>query len=176
MDLQVRVQSLARRGDDDDSLGEYLAALVTDAARRGGAPAAAIVVGSGRVDIVPLAPIAQANVPVPAFLAGLTHSPFGDEPPDAVGLIGTFRMRRKPGDPGVPVAMVFLEWTDCRWWQWRALLDVEAGRATLREDTETILRAVDGTPKPARLGGWWSLGRRRPVRLEWHRREPIVFH
>jgi hypothetical protein len=176
MEVQVRVHSVGRPAeaqDDDDALGERLVALVRDAMTRGGAPPAAVVVTGERVDVVPLAPVVEAKMSPAAFLAGLTRHPIGGGTAEAVGLIGTFRVHRAPEDPGVPIVMVFLEWTDCRWWQWRALLETGDLRA-LRPDTETLLRATDGTAKPARLGGWWSLGRRHAIDLAWQKREPVI--
>jgi hypothetical protein len=173
MDLQIRVQSVAREGLDDEALGEQLVRLVRGAQGRGSAAAAAVVVGAERIDIVPLAPIVQARMRPAWFVAGLSRSPFGEVAPDAVGLIGTFRYRRGPDDPGAPIALSFLEWTDCRWWEWRALIDGTA----LRDDTETVRRAVDGVPRPDGLGGWWSLGRRRGVAFRWRRSgAPVLVH
>jgi hypothetical protein len=58
--------------------------------------------------------------------------------------------------PGVPVGVVFLEWADCRWWHWRAVLGAD-GRPL--EGGETLWRAVDGDALPTGVGRWWSLGR-----------------
>jgi hypothetical protein len=104
---------------------------------------------------------------VPAFLAGLTRSN-GDREGDAlaVGLAGRFLLRRRtePRQSGAPVALVFLEWPDNAWWHWRVLLD---GDGTIREDTVTLTRAVDGDPLPDSLGRWWSLGRRMRYQVQY---------
>jgi hypothetical protein len=175
--LSLRVHTLGVDQDvtdDDDALGERLTALVRDALARGGAPPAAVVVMDGRVDLILLRPELVGEVPVPMLLGGLSRSIQADRPAvKAVGMIGVFRPRPSTSrPPGVPVAMVFLEWTDCRWWQWRGLIDPEAG--AVLEETETVGRAVDGVPRPRGLGGWWSLGRRRNMafRLDRHEEPP----
>lgn len=170
--LEVRVQTLAFEAADDDSLGFHLVDVVRRALAKGGAPSAAVAAHGDRVDLVPLGPVVQAKMPVPAFVSGLTRSAVtSDEPVAVVGLIGTFRLRRRPEEAGVPIAIVFLEWTDCRWWHWRGLLDPTDQKRIL-DETETVTRAVDGDPKPLRLGGWWSQARRRPIDLRWDRRSP----
>jgi hypothetical protein len=65
--------------------------------------------------------VAQARYPLDLFLAGLTRAELpGGEAVEAVGLMGAFPPR---GAAGVPTALVFLEWTDCRGWRWQALVD-----------------------------------------------------
>jgi hypothetical protein len=177
MELQVRVQSVPTDGiGSDDALGERLVSLLHGAVQRGGAPASAMVVTPDRIDIVPLRPVVEAKMRPGLFLAGLSRGAFGSEAPIAVGLIGTFTWRRTREDAGIPLVMTFLEWADCRWWQWRALVDPGASPLAIRHDTETTLRAVDGAARPDGLGGWWSLGRRRPVDLRWRRTDPVVYH
>src|SRR5688572_11421317 len=122
MDIRVRVQSAPRAGDadDDDGIGENLVGIVRHALGRGGAPGAGVIVRPDRFDVVPLGPVIQAKMSPSWFLAGLSRTPINGGEVEAVGVIGTFRMRRRQdGTPGIPVAMVFLEWADCRWWQWR---------------------------------------------------------
>lgn len=162
--LRLRIRMLARRPTDDEPEGEHLVALVLDALRKGGAGAVAVVVRAERTELVELRGVVEAGVPVQLFLAGLTRSsPEGFGPPCAIGLAGRFIVRPgrpgggEPGLSGGPVALAFLEWPDCRWWQWRVVLDAQ-GRAL--PDTETRRRAVDGDGLTGGLGRWWSLGRR----------------
>lgn len=154
---------------DDDTLGEHLVSVVRRGLVRGGAPPVAVTIRGNRLDMFMLREVVEASVSPQMFLAGLSHSviPDGDRV-DAVAVMGTFRFHHRGRQgPGVPTAMVFLEWGDCRWWQWRGLLEVDS--KTLIEATETRGRAVDGVPKPLRLGGWFSLARRRrlSVKLDW---------
>lgn len=176
MQLRLAVRTLyGATGADDDALGDRLVDLVRTGVRRGQAPAVAVCVRDDRVDLLALGALAEAKVPPGPFLAGLTRSELaGSGPPLAVGVMGTFQLRRRPGDAGVPVALVFLEWADCRWWQWQTL--IEASGRGLREETEVVARATDGDPKPNRLGGWWSLGRRRAMSVRLERTEPTLVH
>lgn len=176
MTLQVQVHTLHRAlgTDDDERIGAELIALVHRALARGGAPASAVAIRPDRIDIVPMGPLIAAKSPPAMFLAGLTRVGL-DDPRGAlaVGVMGRFLLKRHPSDSGVPLAMVFLEWTDCRWWQWRALL---APPGEIQDETETILRAVDGVPKPPHLGGWWSLARRSQVEFRFERQAPAMVH
>lgn len=155
--LRLRVRVLTRRpADDDDDEGEHLVSLVTDALGRGGAGAVAVVVRAERTELVEARGVVEAGLSLPMFLAGLTRSePEGQGLPCAVGLAGRFRLVRSGG--GAPVALAFLEWPDCRWWQWRGVLDA---RGALVPEGETRRRAIDGDSLEGGLGRWWSLGRR----------------
>lgn len=157
--LRLRVRVLDRRPHaDDEEEGRFLAELVRGALDRGGAAPVAVVVRASRTELVGLHGVADRGVTVPAFLAGLCASePPGHARPLAVGVAGRFLVRRPDEPAGAPVGIAFLEWPDCRWWQWRTLLDGD-GRAV--PDSETIRRAVDGDPLPGGLGRWWSQSRR----------------
>jgi len=172
--LRLRISIDARRSGTDDA--EHVVELVRRATERGAAAPAAVVVRAERIELVELVPVVRAGIPVPAFLAGLTRSK-GERDAEAlaVGLAGRFLLRRRsdPQRSGVPVALVFLEWPDNAWWHWRALLDADA---TIREDTITLTRAVDGDPLPESLGRWWSLGRRMGYQVQYgplRRPEPL---
>lgn len=154
MQLQLQIRSLVPRDPtDDDTVGVQLVAAVQRALAKGAAPTAAVSVREERVDIFMGGQIQAGQVPINLFVAGLTRAeaPGGDL--HCVGLVGTLTHKKN----GVKQAVVFLEWADCRWWLWRGLIDAD-GR--LLENTESVLRAVDGDTKPIPMGGWWSLGRR----------------
>jgi hypothetical protein len=157
----VRGAALVHDGDRsaDDTLGEGLVARVRHGLSTGQAPASGVVVRAAQIDLVPLAPVADARVPFGQVLAGLV----GRGELDAIGVVGRLWWRRRRDERPVAVAVVFLEWTDCRWWCWQQLLDAE-GRPVA--DGERCWRAVDGDPKPVGLGGWWSLARRTGARLD----------
>ncbi len=167
--FRIKVQSIWRKeeGRSDDALGSSLVSVCRRAIASQGAPPAAVVVRPSRIDLFTLHQLKEQQIAVGTFLAGLASSSLPDQMPDveAVGLMGTF-MRRRGREPGAPVALLFLEWTDCRWWSWQALL--EADQKTLLTNTETILLAEEGDAKPLKLGGWWSLARRKnmAVRLD----------
>lgn len=169
--LDLRLQTLTARDPwwpDDDRLGERLAALVRENLPRNGAPTVGLVVRRDRIVLVPLRPVVQAKWRVGWLLGGLAR--WHDEgAPEAVGLMGRIRVRKGKDEPWAPLAVVFLEWPDGRWWHWRALLDSEGA---IVEGTEAQTRAVDGLPRPSGLGGWWTLARRHKPNLKLERRLP----
>src|SRR4051812_41921001 len=116
MELRLRVHTAARshlRTDRD--LGDHLVDTVRKAFPR--APSASVAVRADRIEIIPLQPVIEQKRSPLHFLAGLTTTGV-----EAVGLMGTFRYRPARDAAFSPIAMVFLEWTDCRWWQWRSLV------------------------------------------------------
>lgn len=159
--LALKVRDLpAWPSDDDGAVGRELVSLVEGAVARGGAPPAAVVLRPERTELVLLTPAVGAAVPFHRFMAGLTRSAVADaSAAEAVGFIGTVRSvaDERPGSE-TPMAVVFVEWPDCRWWFWRAAL-AEGGRG-LRPGSEIVISATDGDRMPDRLGRWWSLGRR----------------
>lgn len=173
--LQLRIHSSRWEGADldDDALGEHLVGLVRDNLGAGGrAPGVALAVRRGEIDLLPLDSVREAGIPMERFLAALTRARFEDRAPvDAVGLLGSFTARAaRPGArPSAPVVMAFLEWTDCRWWQWRALVDADY---QLLAESETRRAAIEGDAKPRGLGGWWSLGRRARPSMDLRRVRP----
>jgi len=123
------------------------------------------MVRKDRIDLVDIQQLVATRTSLGMFIAGLTRSELPEAGPLlAVGVMGRFALRRGKNSEPVPVAMVFLEWSDCRWWHWKGLIAAD----TVNEETETLSRAVDGLGKPGGLGGWWSIGRRKAlsVRLE----------
>jgi hypothetical protein len=176
--LRLKVQRLVRQDGSDDPAeqGARLVAVVRRAIEARGAPTVAVVVRPEHVDLVQLRPVISARASLPRFLGALTQSESPGGPVEAVGLMGTVRLGRPGAEgPRVPAGLVFLEWADCRWWHWQALLDAES--ASVRTDTETIRSAVDGDPLPAGIGRWWSLGRRLRLRARFSQvEEPTVVH
>ena len=126
------MQTLYRRSavGDDDQTGRELVELVRNALQRGRAPGAAVVFRENRMDIIPFGPLVRAKVHIGTFIAALTRAEVDDAaPPQCVGIVGRFNWKRKGKGTGVPVAMVFLEWPDGRWWHWRAALSPEVQRS-----------------------------------------------
>ena len=149
----------------DDAAGAAAVDAVRVAMGKGGAPPVALVVRGPRLDLFPLAHAREAGTSPALFVAGLSRSSLvGASDVDAVGVAGVFNWRPDRASAPAPVALVCLEWSDCRWWSWRALLSA-GGPPAILEETETRQRAVDGDAKPAGLGGWWSLGRRRRMSM-----------
>jgi len=171
MQLSFRIQALRRPEGSREDVFDFLVDTVEKAAAGKGAPPVLVVVRGEAIELVPVQPIVEGKVAPGRFLGALTRSRVDEGPhPDAVGLMGTFTLRRGgEGAPGVPMVQVFLEWPDNGWRHWRGLLD--ADRA-LVEDTTTRRAAELGDPLPDRLGRWWSTGRRRNLGLALRRRAP----
>lgn len=155
---------------DEERLGQGLVRLVQQNLERG-APTVATVVRPQHVVLVPLAPFADQQVPMPFVLGGLARWNEGAEPPEVIGIIGRVQQGRGQGRPKVPLAIVFLEWPDGRWWHWRQLLDVDGKPIP---DAAEVTRAVDGLPRPRGLGGYWTYARRRQPDLKLRRTLPAV--
>lgn len=145
---------------DDEALASLLVGKLRPAVPVRRAGPSLIVVRGDRIDLLAVRDTPRLPVSSPReALALLTRARFADGMhPRAVGLIGVFGYRAQPKDTPVPTALLFLEWADCRWWQYRAL--VQPGEPEILPQTEGVLRAVDGDARPSGLGGWWSLGRR----------------
>lgn len=164
-DTRIRIGSLPRgapRSDQDEGL--HLRDLLLDALSRGAAPLVAVVLRQQRIDLIETDVAARTRIPLDQLLAGLTRSeaPEGGEV-DAVGLMGVVRGSGAADPPVSRMALVFLEWADCRWWSWRAAIGPD-GRSVL-DDTSTIRCAERGDRLPDGLGRWWSLGRRARMRV-----------
>ena len=168
MTLKLRSQSMPRPAAHEPSEeGQALVRLVREALGRGGAPAAAVVLREGQTELIYLAPLGEQRLSVGRFLAGLTQSRLDDgEPAQAVGLIGRFGLQQPSG---VSIVQVFMEWPDCSWWHWRALVD---GEGAIREETATERCAQLGDALPQGLGRWWSAARRGRLQLALHRSAP----
>ena len=165
--LQIRSVPLDERlPSDDDETGQHFAGWVRRAVVAGSAPPAAVVVRDHRTDVIALAPVLQARMPLARFVAGMSRSTVDDAGvPALVGVIGVVRANRRGTESGVsvPMAVAFLVWPDNRWWYWKALIDSD--ERALVDDTEVVQRAVDGDPMPAAFGRWWSLGRRARMQI-----------
>jgi len=172
MSLRLRIQDL-RPLDPAPPLPDRLVTSLREAVEKGSAPAVAIVARQDATHLVALGEAAKAGVRPGRLLAGLSTARFDDDPalPEAIGVMGRFELRRRGEKAkGAPMAQVFLEWADCSWWHWRALLSADG---EVLDDTVTVRSARAGDPLPAQLGRWWSAGRRH--RLSMHlRRVPAV--
>lgn len=169
---RFNVQSLALPVPiDDEALARHLVERVRyNLAKNGSAPGVAVAVLPGRADLFPLAQVGENWREFSYFLASLSRAEIqGDPPVAAVGVMGRFSGTAPTGTP-LDTAMVFLEWSDCRWWHWQMAL-TPGGRAT---DSESWFSAQDGDSLPPGLGRWWSLGRRRQFGLRLERAIPLL--
>ncbi|MBN1336950.1 MAG: hypothetical protein JXB39_13415 [Deltaproteobacteria bacterium] len=143
---------------DDDALGERLASLVMHALGRGVPPPALFVIRTHRVEILDLRPVLQANHPLDLFIAAAA----GQEHVEAVALLAVLDLKDPERSVGRAGA-VFIEWPDNRWWHAYHLLN--QANAPLDDMPRVVRRAVDGLPRPAGLGGWFSRSRYFGLRL-----------
>ena len=162
----VQIQTVRRppedAGQSPEELGRTLTALVSNAHSRGRAPGSIVVVREQFFDIVPIGALRRNKVQPARFIAGLCGSTReGSGQPLAVGVMGSFSRRTTDGFEQ-KLTMVFIEWPDCSWWQWRSLVD-EHGK--IISNTSTIECASEGLRRPRSLGGWWSAHRRNKVRV-----------
>lgn len=171
MTLRLRIQDLHPH---QGPMGEGLVDVLRSGLARGGAPPVAVVVRSEVVHLVGLRTDPPQPIAAGRLLAGLTRARFDDaeDAPVAVGLLGRFELRRRRDERvGVPMVQVFLEWGDCSWWHWRALLDADGA---LLDDSVTVRSAQLGDALPGGLGRWWSTGRRHRLQLQLRRQRPTV--
>lgn len=168
--FQLVVRSLPRDelpGDAD--VANRLVTLVREGLARGAGKPVAVVVRPRQLDLVRLDPVVGAGLPLGWFLGGLatTVTETGGAA-EAVGIVGVVERRGAADAERAPMATVFLEWGDNRWWLWRALLDPR--NRSIREDAVQVLSALEGDALPEGLGRWWSLARRRNVRVDMSRK------
>ena len=174
-DVDLKIRSVRRAElPGDTPLGAHLVEKVRTASGRGAAPPAVVVIRAEALDLLALQPLTTSGWAVHRFIAALTRSRTEDGGEvEAIGVMGRFLLRARGGGNPVPMVTVFLEWEDCRWWQWQALLDSDG---LVRPDTETIRSAIDGDALPARLGRWWSYARRTGVRAQLRRKTDETVH
>ncbi len=143
---------------DDDTFGKGLLERVLKAAGRGPLPPAVLLLGED-VRIVYAGPLLAAAKDRHRVLASLAGQP-GVE---AVAVLGRFTQRQKGTEPR-PLAGVFVEWADGRWWaSWRP---VEVSGRLIPTDEDEVLRAIDGRSRPGGLGGWFQRARFEGLRAE----------
>jgi len=168
--VNLRIQTLQPSEPwwpDEDVLGERLVKLVKNNLATG-APTTGLVVRRETISRVPLKPFAEQKIGVKGVIAALARWDDGESMPDAVGVIGRVRWRRRNVQSGwSELAVVFIEWPDGRWWQWRGLLDADG---LLLPESDGIARAVDGLARPSGLGGWWTHARRHKPNLAFTKR------
>jgi hypothetical protein len=166
--LKIRSLNLPGNNGGIESVGLHLARALGTAAKTGPCPPVAVVVRGERAELIGLQDLGEAKLTVSYFLASLSRSRTIDGPVDAVGLMGKFQTQSGRDHSPVHLALVFLEWGDCRWWYWRALVDPADG--SIIEESVTISSAEDGDPLPRTMGRWWSYGRRARMTVALRRR------
>ncbi len=160
--IRVRVAHLPRSprfvGSDDAIGGEMWRELCSHLDR--GVPRPAVLsVFDEVVQVVDVAPVLVATPDQHRALAAFASQ----EGSLAIAIAGVLTRRQR----GVVVgrdAMVFLEWPDGRWWWSRRPVGLPGAHRVDAEDV--VERAVDGSPKPVGLGGWYGRARFEQIRLK----------
>jgi len=148
---------------DDDALGMKLFGLVSGALSKGRPAPAVFLFSESVIDKFAYRSFAdhppQVRRRILGALAGQDHI-------ECLAMIGSLRFRGKGPLNGSWVASVFIEWPDNRWWTaWQPI----GPRGGLVGDEPQIRTAIDGSPRPGGLGGWFALARRTGLRLRVHR-------
>ena len=145
---------------EDDALGMALYTRLEQMIGEKGLPRPAVLALQERqvlqYDILPLL---KNGADVHRFVSAVAGQ--GEiEAVASVGLVKLGNPRRSKN--GRLAAMCFVEWPDTRWWGALRLLEGKA----FREDWPVVFRcAVDGDPRPAGVGAWFSRARRENLRL-----------
>lgn len=154
--VQLRVQTADRaRLPGDGSVESLLTVSVARSLEaHGRLGTALVVVRPAVVELVTV--IAGGPIRTLELAAGLTTTVTAAGPAEAVGLLGRVERGARAGTK--PVAVVFLEWPDCRWWMWECQL--AEGGANLLLPTVRERAAIAGDPLPGGIGRFWTHGRR----------------
>ena len=153
---------------DDEALGFALFAQVSVALKRGTPAPAAFIFFPDRIDRFSL-----------NSLAGLPHrsrdrlisAMAGQEQVECMAMLGAFRFRGRGPLNGQWVASAFVEWPDNRWWT--AWQPIGPTRELVGLDPQ-VRTAVDGSPRPNGVGGWFARARRHGLKLRVQRESPAV--
>lgn len=155
--LRVRLRVMPRlpsfpRGDDD-ALGLAMWKEVSLRGQRGLVRPSVIAMGEETAYVVDLVPLFGP----PALVHRRVSALGGMSGVEALAVVGTMRRRRRGVEAGEPVAVVFAEWPDGRWW-FAARPQEDRGGFVAGTEVD-VLRAVDGATRPGGLGGWFSRAR-----------------
>lgn len=158
-----------RYPNGDEDLGRQLFSAVCKALLRGRPAPVAFVVYSDSIERFSLKPVADK----PANLQRRLLSAMAGQPDvECVAVLGAFRFRGRGAMNGQLVASVFVEWPDNRWWTaWQPI----GPNRSLIGAAPQIRTAMDGSPRPGGVGGWFALSRRLGLRLRVHR-DPTPVH
>ena len=148
---------------DEERLGRSLFSRVAAAVSRGRPAPVVFVLREDAIDRFPLREMAGES---PASRRRMLAAMAGQDGVECVALVGAFRFRGSGPMNGQWVASVFVEWPDNRWWTaWQPIGD---GRTLIGSEPQ-VRCAVDGSPRPGGVGGWFALARRLGLKLKIHR-------
>jgi hypothetical protein len=143
----------------DEALGHSLFGMVCTGLERGLPRPTLLVLRPDQVDQFDLGGLNSATPPIRermvAAMAGL-------EGTECVALVGALRVRAPGAREPQRAVVVFIEWSDNRWWTaWQAV----DSNNRLAGDEPVLRAAVDGWARPNGVGGWFARARREGLRL-----------
>ena len=164
----VGPRDLALFPSDDALLGMSLFSQVQAALGRGRPAPAVFLFSEASIDRFSLRFLAD-HLPHARYrmLAAMASLP-GLE---CMAMLGAFRFRGRGPLNGEWVASTFIEWPDNRWWTaWQPI----GPNGALVGDSPQCRFALDGSPRPGGMGGWFALARREGLKLRVQRRPSQV--
>jgi hypothetical protein len=164
----VGPRDLEKYPKDDDALGMKLFAAVEGALARGRPAPAAFILFDGQIDRFSLRKMGALS---PGSQQRILAAMAAQESVECMAVLGAFRFRGQGPLNGAWVVSVFIEWPDNRWWTaWQPLGPTRA----LVGDAPQVRCALDGSPRPGGVGGWFALGRRKGLKLRVQREDTPV--
>jgi len=161
----VRLRGKSSRRDpvrfpfDDELLGASLFGQVRVALERGMPGPASFVFFGAHVDRFTLTGLGKATA---GERQRLLAAMAGQDSVECMAILGAFRFRGQGALNGQWVASVFIEWPDNRWWT--AWQPISPTRDLIGIEPQ-IRSAVDGSPRPTGVGGWFARSRREGLKL-----------
>ena len=148
---------------EEERLGRSLFSRVAAAVPRGRPAPVVFVLRGEAIDRFPLRGMAGGTA---ASQQRVLAAMAGQDGVECVALVGAFRFRGSGPMNGQWVASVFIEWPDNRWWT--AWQPIGEDRNLIGHEPQ-VRCAVDGSPRPGGVGGWFALARRLGLKLRIHR-------
>jgi hypothetical protein len=146
---------------EEDALGRALYSRLEAAIIAGQHPRPAVLaLMETQITQFDILPLLKNGADVHRFVGAVAGQDF-IEAVVSVGLVRVGSRRRQRANAPL-AAMCFVEWPDSRWWGALRLLEGKQ----FRQDWPAVFHcAVDGDPRPAGVGGWFSRARRENLRL-----------
>ena len=162
-------RDLDRYPREDEALGRSLFGLVSNALPNGRPAPAVFMFTHAAVDRFSYRHISALT---PGSRQRVLSALAGQDGVECIAVLGALRFKGRGPLNGAWMANVFIEWPDNRWWTaWQPI----GPRGGLVGDEPQIRAAVDGSPRPGGLGGWFALARRANLKLR-VQRESVPVH
>jgi len=144
---------------EDLALGQALFGMVRDSLKKGLPRPVMLVFRDDQVDRFELAEAMKQPKVKRDRLFGAMASMKGVE---CMALLGVLRLRVAGPAPAPHSAVAYVEWPDNRWWT--AWVPLGRDGKPVKADPE-VRTAEEGSPRPAGVGGWFSMARRAGLQL-----------